>query len=291
MKHAALLAAVAMLSSGAHAQTTQLLGVAPTYDSRRLGPTPNAQAIKHRIWAPGLNEGYVPQGLTVVGHNIYVSSYLSDDPKQGRGPCRVFKIDIGTGLVTASLDLPQSCGHAGGMAKGPANTLYVSDTTTLYEIQLLQQPKLGHVKRSMKLQGPIRGSYIGGDAEGLWFGEFKRDAVATLYHVPYANLSSSIGLASATKTVALPSEVQGAEWDQAGKLWITRSTSKYGELLRLNAQDGVIEARYPLPAAVEGLSFDHKGALWTLSEAGSKRWSNWKTFFPVIFEVDVAKLK
>ena len=270
MKHAVLVAALVLLSADAHAQPTLPLGAPPVYDSRPLGPTPNAPAIKRRIWAPGLNEGYVPQGLTVVGNDVYVSSYLSIDANQNRGPCRVFKIDIATGLVSASLDLPQSCGHAGGMAKGPANTLYVCDTTTLYEIQLLPLPNLGRVKRTMKLQGPIKGSYIAGTPEGLWFGEFKRDANATLYHVRYANLSGSIGLSSATKAVALPSQVQGAEWDQTGKLWITRSTSKYGELLRLNAADGVIEARFSLPAAVEGLSFDQTGALWTISEAGSK---------------------
>ena len=121
-----ILAELALVAGSALAADP--LGTAPTYASRTLGPVPNEQAITRRIWAPGLDDGYVPQGLAVVGAALYVASYHSVDVKQDRGPCRVFRIDMTTGATTGTLDLPASCGHAGGLARGPSGRLLVADT-------------------------------------------------------------------------------------------------------------------------------------------------------------------
>jgi hypothetical protein len=102
----------------------QVLGQAPTYTDRKLSDVPNAAAMTARLWVPGLDEGYVPQGLTSIGADLFVTSYRSVDPKQGRGPCRLYRIDPTSGTVRGQLDLPASCGHAGGLAKGPADRLF-----------------------------------------------------------------------------------------------------------------------------------------------------------------------
>jgi hypothetical protein len=47
-----------------------------------------------RIWLPGLDAGYDPQGLAVDGGGIYVSAYRSDSLGVRRGPCRVMRIAV-----------------------------------------------------------------------------------------------------------------------------------------------------------------------------------------------------
>jgi hypothetical protein len=267
------------------------LGTAPTYASRALGPIPNERAITRRIWAPGLDDGYVPQGLAVVAGALYVASYRSVDVKQDRGPCRLFRLDMTSGATTAALDLPASCGHAGGLARGPAGRLLVADTRTLYEIELTQGPGLGRVVRAIKLLGNVKGSSAAGSADALWLGTFARDPGAKLFKIPFGALKPTVNEADATQTLTLPTEVQGAAFDAAGQLWITRSTSRFGELRRLDPASGATQAQYAMPIGMEDLSFDANGGLWTVSEAGSRRWLRWATFFPIVFRLDPVKLR
>ena len=267
------------------------LGTAPTYASRTLGPVPNGQAITRRIWVPGLDDGYVPQGLAVVAGALYVASYHSVDVKQDRGPCRVFRIDMTSGATTGTLDLPASCGHAGGLARGPAGRLFVADTRTVYEIELTGAASLGRIVRTIKLLGNVKGSFAAGSADALWLGSFAREGEAKLFKVSFGALKSAVAEADATQVVALPTAAQGAAFDPAGRLWITRSTSRFGELRRLDPASGATQAQYSMPIGVEDVSFDADGGLWTVSEAGSRRWLRWTTFFPVVFRLDPAKLR
>ena len=267
------------------------LGTAPTYASRTLGPVPNGQAITRRIWAPGLDDGYVPQGLAVVAGALYVATYHSVDVKQDRGPCRVFRIDMTSGVTTGMLDLPASCGHAGGLARGPAGRLFVADTRTVYEVELTGAASLGRVVRTIKLLGKVKGSFAAGSTDALWLGSFAREGEAKLFRVPFGALKSAVAEADATQVVPLPTAAQGAVFDPAGRLWITRSTSRFGELRRLDPASGATQVQYSMPIGVEDLSFDADGGLWTVSEAGSRRWLNWTTFFPVVFRLDPAKLR
>src|SRR5688500_1488994 len=57
-------------------------GRIPVYTDRTLSAVPNAAAMSRLIWSPGLNEGYVPQGLTVLDGTIFVGTYRSEDTKQ-----------------------------------------------------------------------------------------------------------------------------------------------------------------------------------------------------------------
>jgi hypothetical protein len=45
------------------------------------------------------------------------------------------------------------------------------------------------------------------------------------------------------------------------------------------------------PAGIEDIAFDGAGRLWASSEAGSRRWSAWPTYFPLVFAIDVNRLK
>jgi hypothetical protein len=238
-----------------------LLGTPPTYTDKKpgalpAGPLPNEGAILRRIWMPGLDEGFVPQGLTVLDESVYVAAYKSVE-NAGRGPCRLYRLDTQSGKVMGFLDLPAQCGHAGGVATGAPHHLWVADTRDIFEVRLdaPASAAIGKVVRHIKLAGQVKGSFAAGTSDALWLGTY---------------------------------ETFG---DAKGQLWITRSSGSFGELVKLDAQSGAVLARHAMPAGTEDIGFDAKGHLWTVSEAGSKRWLAWSTFFPVVFQVDMSRLR
>jgi sugar lactone lactonase YvrE len=242
------------------------------------------------IWSPGLDEGYVPQGLTILDGAIFVGTYRSEDTSQSRGPCRIYRLDPGSGRITGTLDLPPQCGHAGGLARGRKGHIWVADTYDIFEIELAPSGSstLGRVVSSIRLAGALKGSFAAGTADALWIGSYTREAGARLYKLPFTKLTpevASISGQDAETSLALPSKVQGAAFDAAGRLWVTRSGSTFGELLTLEPATGAAILRLDMPAGIEDISFAPDGGLWGVGEAGSKRWLGWKTFFPVVFRL------
>ncbi len=298
MSPMALYAAAAALAAAlgsAGTASADVLGRKPSYTDSALSAVPNAAAMTVRIWSPGLDEGYVPQGLTCFDGAIYLGTYRSEDPKQGRGPCRIYRVDPRSGAVTGVLDLPPECGHAGGLARGRPGQLWVADTRHIFEIGLDRRGggTIGHVARSIRLTGDLKGSFAAGTADALWLGTYSKEPGARLYKVPFEKLTGAHSLSEqdATAAVALPTKVQGAAFDAAGRLWITRSGSGFGELLTLDPKTGDVMQLLTMPAGIEDISFDPEGGLWAVSEAGSKRWFGWKTFFPLIFRLQPALLR
>lgn len=272
-------------------------GIAPSYTDRKLGilpaeQVPNDTAIMRRIWVPGLDEGFVPQGLSVVGGSVYVAAYKSVEGA-GRGPCRLVRLDPASGQVTGTLDMPARCGHAGGVAPGAPGHLWVADTRDIFEVRIESPPSpgIGTVVRHIRLTGQIKGSYAAGTADALWLGAYETHGEPRLYKFPFEALKPEISEQDAAASVIVPLRAQGAAFDPAGRLWITRSGGSFGELVQLDAQSGAIGARFPMPAGTEDIGFDAEGRLWTVSEAGSRRWLSWATFFPVVFQVDMSRLR
>lgn len=290
---AAALATALLSLSGARAEPPA--GQAPAYTQRTLSAVPNAAAIRQRLWVPGLDEAFVPQGMTFAGGAIYLSGYLSADPARGRGPCRLYRIDAASGAVTGRLPLPDACGHAGGAARGQPGTVYVTDTRAVIEVRLAPpgDARIGEVARIVRLEGQLFGSFAAGSADGLWLGHYVRQGKgeARIYRIPFARLIGSISEAQATASLVLPDRVQGAAFDRIGRLWISRSGASFGELVRLDPRTGAFEAHFAMPAGLEDLSFDDAGSLWTVSEAGSRRWLAWATFYPLVFRLEPAALR
>jgi len=301
MSRAALALAVAGLAAAALAGTcgpasAQVLGAPPTYSDRSLSAVPNAAAMTTLIWSPGLDDGFVPQGLTFMDGAVLVAAYRSEDPKQGRGPCRIYRLDPRSGAITGTLDLPPSCGHAGGLARGRPGRLWVADTRDIFEIALDRAggARIGRVIGSIRLTGGLKGSFAASTADALWLGTYSGEPGARLYGLPFDKLASgpgAIGEQDATAAVALPVKAQGAAFDAAGRLWITRSGSTFGELLQLDPRDGAVLKRFAMPAGIEDIGFDPQGGLWAVGEAGSKRWLGWATYFPVVFRLEPALLR
>lgn len=287
--------AMALMTSASFAEAP--LGTRPTYTDKKLGilpagPLPNEDAILKRIWMPGLDEGFIPQGVTVVDDAVYVAAYKSVEGA-GRGACRLYRLDAGSGRVTGSLDLPARCGHAGGAAKGAPGRVWVSDTRDIFEVEIgvPASATIGKVVRHVRLTGEVKGSYAAGTGDALWLGTYQTHGEPRLYRFPLANLKDVINEQDADASLVVPQRAQGAAFDAKGQLWVTRSGGSFGELARLDPKTGAVQARFPMPAGTEDIGFDSKGHLWTVSEAGSKRWLSWATFFPVIFQVDMSRLR
>ena len=275
------------------AQAHEPAGRRPQYTSKALSDVPNAAAMTQRLWVPGLDEGYVPQGLTVIDGALHIGTYRSENPAESRGPCRLYRVDPNSGEVTGRLDLPPECGHSGGLAKSAPGRLWVADTRAIFEVELgpANDPAIGRVVRAIKLAGDVKGSFAAGSGDALWLGTYAKEPGARLYKFLFDRLKPELREADAALSVPMPTDAQGAAFDGKGQLWVTRGGSKYGELLRLDPASGAILARHAMPAGLEDISFDAQGGLWALSEAGSKRWLGWATFFPVAFRLDVAKLR
>jgi hypothetical protein len=291
----ALMAIAALAVSPALAQSP--IGTAPTYTDRKLGvlpgdkPVPNADAILKRVWAPGLDDGFVPQGLTIAGGAVYVAAYKSVE-NAGRGPCRLVRIDAESGGITGSLDLPPRCGHAGGVAPGAPGHIWVADTRDIFEVRLEPtSPTIGTVTRHIRLTGQVKGSFAAGTADALWLGAYETHGEPRIYKFPFSALKPEINQDDATASVAVPQRAQGAAFDRTGQLWITRSSGSFGELVQVDSATGTIGKRYAMPVGIEDIGFDAQGRLWAVSEAGSRRWQSWSTFFPVVFQVDMERLR
>jgi sugar lactone lactonase YvrE len=262
---------------------------------------PNQEAITRMIWAPGLDDGYVPQGLTVAEGTVLLSAYRSTDPKVGRGPCRVFRIAPETGMSTGFFDLPPDCGHAGGLAYLGRGSLVVADTRRLYRIDLARAFEQGSAQHALQstvdLAGAVKGSFVDFDGADLWVGVYDKEAgKSKIYRFALTVFESVNGRGFLTEehaltTLAIPVEAQGAAFDRQGHLWITSSGSRFGRLSKLDPQTGAQLASYEMVIGLEDIGFDAEGRLWAVSEAGSRRWLRWPTIFPLVFQLDVARLR
>ncbi|MGH8745800.1 MAG: hypothetical protein ACREUK_04845 [Burkholderiales bacterium] len=297
MRVIAICSALSLFVSSA-AIAAGVLGTKPSQLTRSLSSVENEQAMSRLIWAPGLDDGYVPQGVAWVGGALYLSAYLS--PTVGTKHCRLYKLDPASGDTLGRLDLPEGCGHAGGLAYAGKGILIISDTRRLYRIDLAAAFPPGKPSRTVTadvtLRGALKGSFIDFDGSDMFVGSYEKEpGKARGYFVPLSVFDKyngeSVDESAALRSVALPQRAQGAGFDKAGRLWIAASSSQFGRVYRLDPKTGHIEASFEMPVGIEDIGFDDGGQFWSVSEAGSVRWQEWRESFPVLFRVDPGKLK
>jgi hypothetical protein len=276
-----------------------LLGTRPARIAGDASPAENEQAITTKIWMPGIDDGYVPQGLTFADGYVLVSSYKSTDPKVGKGPCRIYKIDPRSGRTEGQFDMPDDCGHAGGMAYAGKGILIVADTRRLYKIDMTKAFTDAHARNALvatiNLAGEVKGSFIDFDGASIFVGSSEKDATkAKAFFLPYELFDSHNGATidqeAATRSFPIAAVAQGAAFDRQGGLWLTFSNSKHGLLQKVDPVSGKVLAQHEMIIGIEDIGFDEQGKLWSVSEAGSLRWSKWSKTFPVVFGMDVTKL-
>ena len=288
------------LASCAISCAAQVMGTKPSYLDAVTEDVPNGAALGNRIWTPALDEGYVPQGLTMADGYLLVSSYLpSPDLKSNTGPCRVFRIEPSTGKSAGMFDLPVgACTHSGGLAYLGNGQLLLADTRQLFRIDLakaLASGKAEGAMKAVKIAGELRGSYATFDGRDAWIGTWtKEEPHARMFRLDPRLFDDYDGQTvkeeRAVESIPVPLEAQGAVFDKNGKIWLSASSGAFGKLYRLDRR-GNVEAEYPMVAGLENLGVDAAGNLWGLSESGTRKYMHWPTRFPFIFRIDVAKLR
>jgi hypothetical protein len=289
------------LAVAASAAASEPSGSKPTYIESFTQSVPNLEAIGKRIWTPGLDENWVPQGLTVAEGHLLVSSYRpSPDLKSNTGPCRVFRIDPESGKTLAHFDMGEGvCTHAGGLAYVGNGRLLVADTRQLFLVEIEKAfasgSAAGHMK-AVRIAGDLRGSFAAFDGTHAWIGTWtKEEPRARMFRLSPKLFDEYDGQTvdharGALESIPIPLEAQGAAFDAGGSLWISASSSRFGKLYRLDRQ-GEVKAQYEMVVGLEDLGFDASGRLWAVSESGTRKYLHWPTRFPFVFEIDPAKLK
>jgi len=287
----------ALLGIGSAALAQDIHGARPSYDGRELSDVPNAQAITRRLWMPGLDEGFVPQGLTVMSDTVYVAAYRSAERAVDRGLGRVFLIDTQSGALKGHFDLPARFGHPGGLAND-GRFLYAADRGRLAKIDVataLRGEREEAIVAERTIDKKLGPSFLTYDGALLWFGPYERAGAQKLYGIAPAELFDPAlaheTLANISRTLPLPPLAQGAAFDAQGRLWLTTSSSRFGKLHRLDPKTGAIEAEFDMPAGIEDIGRSGDGMLWSVSEAGTRRWQGWTTFYPLVFRFDPGLLK
>ena len=275
------------------------LGQKPTYLEAATSGVPNEAAITRRIWTPGLDDGWVPQGLTVAGRDVLVAAYHpSPDLKSNEGPCRVVRIETSSGRTTGSFAMPVgACKHAGGLAFVAPNRLLLADTHRIFLVDLERAFASGKAEgamKSLKLEGALRGSFAGFDGKDPWIGTWtKKAGESRMYRFDLQLFDQRDGRAiddtMAAEMRTIPLECQGLAFDAQKQAWLSASNGKWGKLYRLG-RDGRIEAEYDVTAGFEDLDFDRDGLLWGVSESGTRKYLSWSTRFPFVFAIDPAQL-
>ncbi len=299
MRSALMAAVVLALAGCASIGTGQVMGAKPAYLDSFTGDVPNAAALTHRIYTPGLDEGYVPQGLTNAGPYLFVSSYTpTPDLKSNTGPCRVFRIEMATGKPAGHFDIPAgTCTHSGGLGSAGNGKLFLADTYQVFLIEMekaLASGTSAGASKAVKITGLLRGSYAAFDGKDAWIGTWtKEQPKARMFRLDprlFDHDGETVREDRAVESIPVPLEAQGAAFDKAGNLWVSASNGKWGKLYRLDRQ-GNVKAQYAMVAGLEDLTVDDSGRLWGLSESGTRKYLHWETRFPYIFQIDVGKLK
>ena len=239
----------------------------------------------------------MPQGLAIVGAHILVAGYR--DAKDGGG-CRVFRIEAKTGEPAGSFEIP-GCNHAGGLAHVGQGLLVVTDTRRMWRLEMEKAFAAGRIEGAVRgtiaLAGELFGSFAAFDGTDLWIGRYtvQREAAnAKLHRVPLKLFDDLDGReldeSKVAETLPSPPLGQGMTFQGKDTIWIASSSSQIGWLHRVERATGKVLARYDTVIGIEGIDFA-AGRLWAVSEAGAKKYLHWKAHFPVVFEIDPAKLR
>lgn len=257
------------------AQDAAVGGTPPAYMSGPLSSVPNEQAIVRRFFMPGLDEGYTPQGLVYAAGAVHVVAY-------GPGGCRLYSLSQ-AGKTLGQIAVP-ACRHGGGLAAIGGGRFVVIDSHALFVVSG------GAVSHRIKLKKPLVGSFGDFDGKDLWIGSYVKGGEGALWRIPLARLTQdTLSEADATTRITIPEKAQGMVF-HGGQMWLTFSGSSFGRLARIDSRTGQVLARYDMPAGIEDLGSDGR-LIWSVSEAGAKKYTGWKTHFPLVFAIDPALLK
>ncbi len=292
-------------------QPVSIIGVKPSYLARPSQSVPNGQAIVRAYYAPALDLGFVPQGVSLYKDVLYVGGYIQAD-ETVRPQCRIYAIYVGPNnmlyQVMGYRDLPRTCNHAGGLAINKSGNMIVSDNIRLFVLTPNPAVKMRvdaekrnampsvalYIDRStsvkeMSLAGELKGTFVVTSSYGTEIGSYLQDKDKTVTFF-FPNMLIDYGYvlySQQSSPVDVFYKAQGAAYDSFNNLWTTAQASKVN-YLNVGRTSTI---SYEMVTGLEGLAFASNGWIWMVSEAGTKKSKNKVHAFPAVFLVNPGLLQ
>jgi hypothetical protein len=266
-----------------HVDHRDVRGPRPTYSTQRLATFPNDSTLCAGLWLPRPRANLVPQALALGGrHTVWVVGYRNGP--RGERPCRLIRIDRHTGARVAyqprivgrvGVRPPQYCRHGGGIAAA-RGMLWIAEKHKLWMYDPHRAGSSARATRVWRIQLPVRGSTIVVRGDLLGVVPFTKKGTPSIRWYRFADVLhrrvTDLGdTARAPKQVApvrrtaVPTYVQGAAFGPKGRLYLTRSSPRCGELLALGGR------RIAFVPGAEQLQIGPAGQrVWVVSESGAR---------------------
>lgn len=260
------------------------------------------KAVCNAAWTPKIDLSFVPQGFALVGDGTaYLSGYRCTAPAPGATcadehsqsypeRCEIQHVNPLTGRTVTLSRLIPGCRHGGGIAT-IGGRIWLADTHKLIALDSFDD----ETPRAIKLEG-LNGSFlVEGTAGSLHIGHWREEPRnSTLYKFSAGTLERKLAAGSQQRVLrvtadesdnddqqgrprSLPPGAQGADFDSAGRLWVSSSTASEGELI-------VGSRTREFGPGSEEIEYASDGSLWAVFEAGSRKYPS--PFLPLILRFD-----
>jgi hypothetical protein len=260
-----------------------VLGPRPTYTAQRLASFAADDTLCAGTWLPRPRVRLVPQAFALAGrHTAWVVGYRTGP--LGERPCRLLRIDLHTGkraayqprIVGSVGTRPeQYCRHGGGIAVARGR-LWIAEKHKLGMYDPARAGSSPRADRVWRIQMPVQGSTIVVRKDRLGLVPFRKTGTPQIRWYPFdavlaPGVTDLADTAAPPKQVApvalttVPTYVQGAAFGPKGRLYLTRSSARCGELMALGGR------RVAFVPGAEQLQVGPRAErLWVVSESGAR---------------------
>jgi hypothetical protein len=202
----------------------------------------------------------------------------------GERPCRLYRIDLHTGKRIAfqprvvgrvGVRPAQYCRHGGGIAAA-RGMLWIAEKHKLWMYDPHRAGSSAQAGRVWRIQMPVQGSTIVVHGDLLGLVPFVRTGAPSIRWYRFTDVlrrgvTDLADTAKAPKQIApatltrVPTYVQGAMYGPKGRLYVTRSSTRCGELMAVGGR------RIAFIPGAEQFQVGPRGErVWVVSESGAR---------------------